>query len=65
MMFWGVISGSRLKTGFGMVMIGIAVVVLPFTTPETIAVLGYQRSKLMGRFLGILLIIVGIWTSIP
>lgn len=64
-MFWGVFSGSSLKTGFGIVLMGITVILLPFTTPETIAALGYQRSKLIGRFLGILLILVGIWTSIP
>ena len=43
---------------------GIDVVVLPFTTPETTAVLGYQKSKLVGRVAGILLIAVGIWIGI-
>lgn len=64
-MFYGIFSGSNLKVGFGIVWMGITVILLPFTTPETTAVLGYRRSKIIGRLLGILLIIAGIWTSIP
>ena len=37
------------------------VVLLPFTTPETINFLGYQKSKFAGRISGILLIAVGVW----
>lgn len=62
-MFWGIISGSSLKTGFGIVLMGITVTLLPFTTPETTAILGYERAKLVGRLLGVLLIIVGVWTG--
>jgi small neutral amino acid transporter SnatA (MarC family) len=40
---------------------GIDVVLLPFTTPETINFLGYQKSKFAGRISGILLIAVGVW----
>ncbi len=40
---------------------GIDVVLLPFTTPETISFLGYQKSKFAGRISGILLIAVGVW----
>ena len=40
---------------------GIDVVLLPFTTPETINFLGYQKSKFAGRISGILIIAVGVW----
>ena len=40
---------------------GMDVVILPFTTPETVAFLGYQKSKIAGRILGIMLVIAGIW----
>lgn len=62
-MFWGVFSGSSSKTGFGIMLMGITIILLPFTTPETTAILGYKRARLLGRLLGILLIIVGIWTG--
>ena len=42
---------------------GIDIVLLPFATPETNALLGYRKSKLLGRMLGILLIAVGIWVG--
>lgn len=60
-MFWGIISGSSLKMGFGIGLMGITVTLFPFTTPETTAILGYERAKLVGRLLGVLLIIVGAW----
>jgi len=43
---------------------GIDVVVLPFTTPETTTFLGYRKSKVVGRILGILLIAVGLWVGL-
>ena len=48
-------------THLGIVVMGIDVVLLPFTTPETINFLGYQKSKFAGRISGILLIAVGVW----
>lgn len=63
-MFYGIISNGSFLIGIGSIVMGIDVVVLPFTTPETTAVLGYQKSKLVGRVAGILLIAVGIWVGI-
>ncbi|MCI9615956.1 DUF2116 family Zn-ribbon domain-containing protein [Lachnospiraceae bacterium 62-26] len=58
-MLYGVISYSSFIIGSGIIVMGIDVVLFPFTTPETTAFLGYQKSKLAGRILGILLIAVG------
>lgn len=63
-MLYGVISNSDLIIGVGIIVMGIDVVSLPFTTPETTAFLGYQKSKFVGRILGILLIAVGIWVGL-
>lgn len=60
-MFYGVLSNSDFIIGAGIIVMGIVVVVLPFATPETVALLGYQKSKFVGRILGILLIAVGLW----
>lgn len=59
-MFCGVISNSDLIIGSGIIIMGIVVVLLPFTTSETTGYFGYQKSKFVGRILGILLIAVGI-----
>ena len=61
-MFYGIISNNNVFIiGIGIVVMGIDVVLLPFTTPETINFLGYQKSKFAGRISGILLIAVGVW----
>ena len=62
-MFYGVISNSDFIIGDGIIVMGIVAVLLPFTTPETVALLGYQKSRIVGRILGILLIVVGIWVG--
>lgn len=63
-MFYGIISSSSFLIGIGSIVMGMNVVLFPFTTPETTAFLGYQKSKLVGRIAGILLIAVGIWVGI-
>lgn len=63
-MLYGVISNSDFVIGVGIIVMGIDIVVLPFTTPETIAFLGYRKSKFIGRILGILLMAVGIWVGL-
>ena len=61
-MFYGIISNNNVSIiGIGIIVMGIDVVLLPFTTPETISFLGYQKSKFAGRISGILLIAVGVW----
>lgn len=62
-MLYGVLSNSAFIIGDGIVIIGIVAVVLPFVTPETVTLLGYQKSRILGRILGILLMIVGIWVG--
>lgn len=62
-MFYGVLSNRNFIIGVGITLMGIVVVSLPFTTPETTAFLGYQKSKFLGRIQGILLIAVGIWVG--
>lgn len=60
-MFYGVLQNNVAITGGGIIVIGMVVAVLPFSTPETVVCLGYQKSRIMGRILGIVLIVVGIW----
>lgn len=48
----------------GIVIMGTTVVLLPFTTPETTAFLGYRKAKLIGKISGILIIAAGIWTGL-
>ena len=61
---YGVALNNHTSTiGLGIIVMGIDIVLFPFTTPETTALLGYQKSKLVGRLLGILLIAVGIWVG--
>jgi len=61
-MFYGIISNNNVFIiGIGIIVMGIDVVLLPFTTPETINFLGYKKSKFAGRISGILLIVVGVW----
>lgn len=63
-MLFGVISSSNSIMGIGIVVMGIDVVLLPFTTPETTAFLGYEKAKFAGRILGVVLVAVGIWVGI-
>lgn len=58
-LLYGIALSNR-ASAIGIIVMGIDVVLLPFTTPETAALLGYQKAKLVGRLLGILLIAVGI-----
>lgn len=60
-MFCGVLSITDFVIGAGILFMGVVVFLLPFTTPETIDLLGYQKSKIIGRILGALMIVVGIW----
>ena len=49
-MFYGIISNNNVFIiGIGIIVMGIDVVLLPFTTPETIYFLGYQKSKFAGN----------------
>lgn len=62
-MLCGVVLNRDFILGVGIVLMGIVVVLFPFTTPDTISILGYPKSKIVGRILGLTLIIVGIWVG--
>ena len=53
MIFYGVMSNSDFIIGVGIIVMGVDVVLLPFTTPETITFLGvvdlinYQNTDLL------------------
>ena len=63
-MFYGVVSSRNCMIGGGIIVMGITVVLLPFTTPETIALFGNKKSRFIGRILGMILIAVGIWMGL-
>ena len=63
-MFYGIISNNNVFIiGIGIIVMGITVVLLPFTTPETIALFESKKSRFIGRILGMILIAVGIWVG--
>ncbi len=59
-MLCGVLANHDIVMGAGIALMGM-VVLLPLATPETIVLMGYQKSKIIGRVLGALLTAVGIW----
>lgn len=60
-MFWGVCSMDHRLTGIGILLMGLLITLFPFTTPDTVLMLGYKRSKTAGRAAGIVTVLVGIW----
>ena len=63
-LLWGVFSGRSPVTGAGIGLLGATVLLLPFATPETVRLLGYRKSRALGRLLGLLLVAVGLWVGI-
>ena len=49
--------------GSGIIVMGVTVVLLPFTTPETTVLFGNKKARFIGRILGMILIAVGIWVG--
>ena len=49
--------------GSGIIVMGVTVVLLPFTTSETTALFGNKKARFIGRILGMILIAVGIWVG--
>ena len=45
--------------GSGIIVMGVTVVLLPFTTSETTALFGNKKARFIGRILGMILIAVG------
>lgn len=52
-----------LLEGISIMFMGMVVILLPYTTPETVKMFGYIHAKCIGRILGFLLEIVGIWIA--
>lgn len=65
--FIGLIIGILMQNlrieGISILLMGMVVVLFPFTTPETIRIFGYVHAKWFGRVLGFLLVAVGIWVA--
>lgn len=59
----GILLGSDIVLGIGILLLSAVVVVFPFTTPDTVKIFGYKRAKLIGRALGALLAITGVWAG--
>ena len=63
-MFYGIISNNNVFIiGIGIIVMGVTVVLLPFTTSETTALFGNKKARFIGRILGMILIAVGIWVG--
>lgn len=61
MTFLGILLGKNVVLGSGITFMGLMVIVLPLSTPETILLFGYYKARRIARILGVLLGIVGIW----
>lgn len=59
----GILMQNSMIEGVGIMLMGMVVIMLPFTTPETIRIFGYVYARWIGRVLGFLLEIVGIWIA--
>lgn len=60
-LFIGAFSQADFYVGSGMMTIGITIIVLPLTTPDTIRIHGYKKARMIGRILGVLCVFFGIW----
>ena len=58
--FGSVLAGTQM-TGIGCIVLGLGVLIWPFCTPETVRMVGYQRSRILGRVLAVVCILLGIW----
>ena len=54
-------EGTPLSGGIGMSLLGITLLLFPYCTPETYAMFGYVRTTRLGRGMGILIILFGLW----
>ena len=65
----GIVSGLVLAalSGFkhalrpaGVFVIGLTVLLFPFVTPQTVKIFGLQKGMLLGRLVGIILVVMGV-----
>lgn len=60
--FIGVFYNSNTAIiGMSIIFLGIIIILMPFTTPETNELLGYKKAKQIGRLMGIFVIVIGVW----
>ena len=62
--FAGAAAGGEetpLSGGIGMSLLGLTLLLFPYCTPETYAMFGYVRTTRLGRGMGILIILFGLW----
>lgn len=58
----GILMGNNTTIlGLGVLVMGLVTIMFPLCTPDTVKVLGDKKAKLLGRFLGIVLAVVGVW----
>lgn len=59
-LFIGVFRQNDGDAGYGMLIIGMTLILLPLTTPDTVKIFGYKKARTIGRLLGLFCIIFGI-----
>ena len=57
-MFYGVVSSRNCMIGSGIIVMGVTVVLLPFTTSETTALFGNKKARFIGRILGMIIDVI-------
>lgn len=55
------VLGSEVAVGVTVVLIGLLFVVFPFSTPETVQMMGLRKSIRLARGLGVLTAALGAW----
>ena len=61
MIFAGIFESTRTLMAAGFAVMGITVILFPIGTPETTKLLGYKKTKIIARILGVIMIALGIW----
>ena len=62
-LFISVFINNSILLGSSIMFMGAIIILLPFSTPDTVKIFGYSKSKWIGRLMGIMLGLVGIWVA--
>lgn len=60
-MVCGALFFGRVVTGCGCMLMGFAIILCPFATPNMISIIGYRRARIAIRIVGVLAIAFGGW----
>ena len=60
-LFAGALDGQDALVGGGMLLIGSDILLFPLVTPETTALLGVRTARWLGRALGAVTMVAGVW----